>query len=187
MQFMALGTQEELRDQIIDTALDRACLQDPLPDDDVSFHTRRDEGRSRLTLLAQEIARLVGQILRRIRGADEEAHAGQIVQRGACGHAEPAEGADRQALRDRYAVCAADAFSALSEGHCIAHRQAEGRLRHAMRGCSPICIRSLQNYQRAIAQRGGVRMRACRSSAGCWRNCACRCSRRSCARRCRFR
>lgn len=63
MQFMPRGTQEELRDQLIDTALDRACLQDPLPDDDLSFHTRRDEGRSRLTLLAQEIARLVGQIL----------------------------------------------------------------------------------------------------------------------------
>ncbi|MDR6447565.1 ATP-dependent helicase HrpA [Paraburkholderia terricola] len=63
MLFMARGTQEELRDQLIDTALDRACLQEPLPDDDVSFHTRRDEGRSRLTLLAQEISRLVGQIL----------------------------------------------------------------------------------------------------------------------------
>ncbi|MFM0153212.1 ATP-dependent RNA helicase HrpA [Paraburkholderia sediminicola] len=63
MQFMPRGTQEALRDQLIDTALDRACLQDPLPADDVSFHTRRDEGRSRLTLLAQEIARLVGQIL----------------------------------------------------------------------------------------------------------------------------
>ncbi len=63
MQFMPRGTQEELRDQLIDTALDRACLQEPLPDDDLSFHTRRDEGRSRLTLLAQEISRLVGQIL----------------------------------------------------------------------------------------------------------------------------
>ncbi|CAB3747332.1 ATP-dependent RNA helicase HrpA [Paraburkholderia humisilvae] len=63
MQFMARATQEELRDQLIDTALDRACLQDPLPDDDAAFHARRDEGRSRLTLLAQEIARLVGQIL----------------------------------------------------------------------------------------------------------------------------
>jgi ATP-dependent helicase HrpA len=63
MLFMPRGTQEELRDQLIDTALDRACLQEPLPDDDVSFHTRRDEGRSRLTLLAQEISRLVGQIL----------------------------------------------------------------------------------------------------------------------------
>ncbi len=28
MQFMALGSQEELRDQIIDAGLDRACLQD---------------------------------------------------------------------------------------------------------------------------------------------------------------
>ncbi|CAB3766232.1 ATP-dependent RNA helicase HrpA [Paraburkholderia solisilvae] len=63
MHFMARATQEELRDQLIDTALDRACLQEPLPDDDASFHARRDEGRSRLTLLAQEIARLVGQIL----------------------------------------------------------------------------------------------------------------------------
>ncbi|MBU9336313.1 ATP-dependent RNA helicase HrpA [Burkholderia multivorans] len=63
MQYMSLGTQDELRDQLIDTALDRASLQDPLPDDDASFHARRDEGRSRLNLLAQEIARLVGQIL----------------------------------------------------------------------------------------------------------------------------
>ncbi|MCA8255852.1 ATP-dependent RNA helicase HrpA [Burkholderia sp. AU31624] len=63
MQYMSLGTQDELRDQLIDTALDRACLQDPLPDDDATFHARRDEGRSRLNLLAQEIARLVGQIL----------------------------------------------------------------------------------------------------------------------------
>ncbi|AWY59177.1 ATP-dependent RNA helicase HrpA [Burkholderia thailandensis] len=63
MQYMSLGTQDELRDQLIATALDRACLQDPLPADDASFHARRDEGRSRLNLLAQEIARLVGQIL----------------------------------------------------------------------------------------------------------------------------
>ncbi len=63
MQYMPLGTQEALRDQLIDTALDRACLQAPLPDDDASFHARRDEGKGRLSLLAQEIARLVGQIL----------------------------------------------------------------------------------------------------------------------------
>jgi ATP-dependent helicase HrpA len=60
---MALGTQEALRDQIIASALDRACLQDPLPFDDASFLLRRDEGRGRLTLLAQEIARLSGTIL----------------------------------------------------------------------------------------------------------------------------
>lgn len=63
MQFMALGTADELRDQIVETALDRACLQDPLPDDDASFHARRDAAKGRLTLLANEIARLVGAIL----------------------------------------------------------------------------------------------------------------------------
>src|SRR5262249_38597134 len=63
MQYMALGTPDELRDQIVETALDRACLQDPLPDDDASLHARRDAAKGRLTLLAQEIARLVGTIL----------------------------------------------------------------------------------------------------------------------------
>jgi ATP-dependent helicase HrpA len=63
LHFMALGSQDELRDQIVACALDRACLQEPLPVDEASFHARRDEGRSRLTLLAQEIARLAGGIL----------------------------------------------------------------------------------------------------------------------------
>ena len=63
MQYMPLGTQEALRDQLIEMALERACLQEPLPVDDASFHACRDEGKGRLSLLAQEIARLVGQIL----------------------------------------------------------------------------------------------------------------------------
>ena len=63
IQFMNLGTQDELRDQILDATLERACLQDPLPTDDASFGARKDESRARLTLLAQEIARLVGAIL----------------------------------------------------------------------------------------------------------------------------
>ncbi|SNU85694.1 ATP-dependent RNA helicase HrpA [Pandoraea sputorum] len=63
MQYMGLGTQEELRDQIVDLSLERACLQLPWPGDNASFVARKDEGRGRLTLLAQEIARLAGQIL----------------------------------------------------------------------------------------------------------------------------
>ncbi|AJC23478.1 ATP-dependent RNA helicase HrpA [Pandoraea pulmonicola] len=63
MQYMNLGTQEELRAQIVDLALERACLQLPWPSDNASFVARKDEGRGRLTLLAQEIARLAGQIL----------------------------------------------------------------------------------------------------------------------------
>lgn len=61
--YMPLGTQEELRTQIIDVALDRAFLLDPLPTDEAGFKRRVDEGRGRLTLIANEVARLAGTIL----------------------------------------------------------------------------------------------------------------------------
>ncbi|MGB7422347.1 MAG: ATP-dependent RNA helicase HrpA [Comamonas sp.] len=61
--YMPLGTQEELLAQIIDVALDRAFLQDPLPVDEAGFALRVQEGRSRLTLIANEVARLAGEIL----------------------------------------------------------------------------------------------------------------------------
>ena len=61
--YMPLGTQEELREQIIDVALDRAFLQDPLPTDERGFKARIEEGRTRLNLIAQEVARLAGSVL----------------------------------------------------------------------------------------------------------------------------
>ncbi|MDB5915177.1 MAG: hprA [Ramlibacter sp.] len=61
--FMPLGTMEELREQIIEVALDRAFLLDPLPADPAQFQRRLDEGRGRLTLIANEVARLAGTIL----------------------------------------------------------------------------------------------------------------------------
>lgn len=57
------GTQEELRNQVIDVALDRAFLLDPLPTDEYAFKRRLEEGRGRLTLIANEVARLAGTIL----------------------------------------------------------------------------------------------------------------------------
>lgn len=63
MQFMALGSQEELRDQIIQAGLERACLQEPLPKNADEFQRRKDEGKSRIGLLVNEIARLVATIL----------------------------------------------------------------------------------------------------------------------------
>ena len=68
MQFMSMGTQEELRDQIIAKAIDIACLQDPLPVDEASFIKRKDEGKSRIVLLVNEIARLVSQVLTEYHG-----------------------------------------------------------------------------------------------------------------------
>ncbi|TSP10700.1 ATP-dependent RNA helicase HrpA [Cupriavidus campinensis] len=63
MQYMTLGTQEELRNQIVMVTLERACMQAPLPRNEAEFNARKDEGRARLSLLAQEMARLVGAIL----------------------------------------------------------------------------------------------------------------------------
>jgi ATP-dependent helicase HrpA len=61
--YMPLGTSEELKQQIIDVAIDRAFLQDPLPTDEAAFKKRMEEGRGRLTLIANEVARLAGVIL----------------------------------------------------------------------------------------------------------------------------
>ncbi len=57
------GTQEELRQQIIELALERAFLIEPLPTDEAAFKKRIEEGRGRLTLIASEIARNAGAIL----------------------------------------------------------------------------------------------------------------------------
>lgn len=155
LQYMALGTLEELRDQIIETALDRACLQEPLPDDDASFHKRRDEGKGRLTLLAQEIARLTGQIL-----------------------AEYAGVAKKLAQAKSFGTAHTDMQSQLSGliGKRFVIDTPYAQLAHFPRYLKAIALRIdklkadpsrdarlvadlqplVQHYQRAIAQRGGV-------------------------------
>ncbi|HZN47701.1 MAG TPA: DUF3418 domain-containing protein, partial [Ramlibacter sp.] len=61
--YMPLGTLEELREQILEVALDRAFLLEPLPAHAADFQRRLEEGRGRLTLIANEVARLAGTIL----------------------------------------------------------------------------------------------------------------------------
>ena len=61
--YMPLGTAEELREQIIDVAIDRAFLEEPLPTDEVDFRRRLEVGRSRLNLIAQEVARQAHAVL----------------------------------------------------------------------------------------------------------------------------
>jgi ATP-dependent helicase HrpA len=57
------GTLEELRAQILELSLERAFLTDPLPTNEAAFKRRVEEGRGRLTLIANEIARSAGNIL----------------------------------------------------------------------------------------------------------------------------
>jgi ATP-dependent helicase HrpA len=63
LQFAGLGDANELKGQLVVAAFERTCMADPLPRNDAEFARRRDEARSRIALIAQEIARLVGTIL----------------------------------------------------------------------------------------------------------------------------
>ncbi|HXC39072.1 MAG TPA: ATP-dependent RNA helicase HrpA, partial [Burkholderiales bacterium] len=63
LQFSPFGDANELRAQLLEASFERACMQEPLPRDAASFARRRDEGRARVSLIAQEMARLAGGIL----------------------------------------------------------------------------------------------------------------------------
>jgi ATP-dependent helicase HrpA len=54
---------EDLREQIVTAAIDRTCLAEPWPKNRAGFAARKDEARGKLTLIAQEIARLVAAIV----------------------------------------------------------------------------------------------------------------------------
>ena len=54
---------EDLREQVVTAALDRSCLVLPWPTDRVGFVTRQNDARGRISLIAQEIARLVTTIV----------------------------------------------------------------------------------------------------------------------------
>jgi ATP-dependent helicase HrpA len=63
LQFMALGTEKELKEQLVAVTLERTCLMDPLPAEESAFANRREAARGRILLVAQEILRLIGSIL----------------------------------------------------------------------------------------------------------------------------
>jgi ATP-dependent helicase HrpA len=63
MQFLPFGSQQDLLRQILSVTFDRCCLMEPWPTSEKEFSARCKEAKSRLTLVAQEIARLVGAVL----------------------------------------------------------------------------------------------------------------------------
>ena len=63
MQFLSFGSQQDLQRQILSVTFDRCCLMEPWPASEKEFNARCKEAKSRLTLVAQEIARLVGSVL----------------------------------------------------------------------------------------------------------------------------
>jgi ATP-dependent helicase HrpA len=63
LQFMHLGSEKELREQLVATTLERTCLLEPLPATAAEFEARKEQARPRIALVANEIARLAGLIL----------------------------------------------------------------------------------------------------------------------------
>ncbi len=63
MQFLPFGSAQDLQRQIFSVTFDRCCLNEPWPTHEKEFSVRCKEAKSRLTLVAQEIARLTGAIL----------------------------------------------------------------------------------------------------------------------------
>lgn len=70
MLYMPLGTQEELKNYILDCALMQACLIEPWPTNQDSFEARKRAAKEKLGLLVNEVALLAQQIL-------EQYHASQ--------------------------------------------------------------------------------------------------------------
>lgn len=63
MQFMALGSADDLKRQLIDLTFERACLVEPLPSTPEAFKARCVESKARLGLIIQEVCRMVGAVL----------------------------------------------------------------------------------------------------------------------------
>ena len=63
MQFMPLGSEKELKDQIVAATIERTCLAEQQPVDGAAFDARVATAKGRVVLVAQEIARLAGTIL----------------------------------------------------------------------------------------------------------------------------
>jgi ATP-dependent helicase HrpA len=63
MQFLDFGDAASLKDQLLRVSFDRACMAEPLPATQAEFAQRCEEGKTRLSLLAQELCRLVAGIL----------------------------------------------------------------------------------------------------------------------------
>ena len=63
MQFLPFGSASDLYRQILAVTFDRCCLNEPWPTTENEFNLRCKEAKNRLTLVAQEIVRLISAIL----------------------------------------------------------------------------------------------------------------------------
>ena len=170
--YMPLGTQEELREQIIEVALDRAFLQAPLPGEPGRLHAPRGRGPRPPDADRQRSGPAGGDRPGGLRDsrAQGEGHQGPPGNDRRRNPATAAPGA--QAVPGADPLDATAALSALPEGDHAAAGQA------ARRSCAR--CGEAGRAQAAGATLLAARWRSarapwtsgCRSFAGCWRNCA---------------
>ena len=63
LQFMIFGSDVELKAQLVAATLERTCLLEPLPKDTAGFEQRAQEAKTRVSLVAQELMRLMSALL----------------------------------------------------------------------------------------------------------------------------
>ena len=62
LQYAPFGEVAELRAHLLSAAFERAFMAEPWPRTRAEFERRREEGRSRVTLISQELSRLAGKV-----------------------------------------------------------------------------------------------------------------------------
>ncbi|TRZ69317.1 MAG: DUF3418 domain-containing protein, partial [Rhodocyclaceae bacterium] len=63
LHFMHVGSEKDLREQLVAAALERTCMVEPLATSAGEFEVRKEAARPKVILVAREIARLLGTIL----------------------------------------------------------------------------------------------------------------------------
>jgi ATP-dependent helicase HrpA len=59
LYYLQMGSNEEIMQQILDLAIERSCLFEPLPRAEEEFNSRMQLAKSKLSLIAQDIAKQV--------------------------------------------------------------------------------------------------------------------------------
>jgi hypothetical protein len=166
------GTLEELREQIIAVALDRAFLLDPLPTNEFDFKRRIEEGRGRLTLIANEVARLAATILAEYATAARKI---KDTKNAPEATADAAQQLARLVPKRFLAAIRLGARCSISRGTSRPSPRgwtSTAPTRPATRPAWPNCGRRSSVTGAWWPNARAWPMRACRNSAGCWRNCA---------------
>ncbi len=63
LRYATLGSEQELKDQLVSATLGRTCVIDPLPTDAASFEQRTEQAKPRIMLVGQELLKLTDGIL----------------------------------------------------------------------------------------------------------------------------